>query len=70
VINFTGLFFKAIIMAEKKAKEVKEYVVNVKSVGTAINWKGKPTILNNGLPQSTLKALHAHGLKCITKNSK
>ena len=57
-------------MTEKKAKEVKEYVVNVKSVGTAINWKGKPTILNNGLPQSMLKAMHAHGLKSIVKNAK
>ena len=53
-------------MADKK-KEVKEYTVNVKSVGSAINWKGKPTILNNGLPQSTLKAMFVHGLKINNK---
>ena len=57
-------------MAEKKKKEVKEYVVKITSVGSAINWKGKPTILNNGLPQSTLKAMFVHGLKSITKNDK
>lgn len=57
-------------MADKKEKEVKEYTVNKKSVGTLINWKGKQTILNNGLPQSTLKALHAHGLRSITKKAK
>ena len=55
---------------EKKAKEVKEYTVKVKSVGTQLSFKGKTLILNNGLPQSTLKALHAHGLKCIIKNAK
>lgn len=57
-------------MAEKKTKEVKEYTVNVKSVGTSINWKGKPTILNNGLPQSMLKAMFVHGLRSITKKAK
>ena len=56
-------------MAEKK-KTFKEYTVNVKSVGSAINWKGTPTILNNGLPQSTLKAMHALGMRSITKNIK
>jgi len=65
-----GLFFKVFIMADKKEKEVKEYTVNKKSVGTLINWKGKQTILNNGLPQTTLKALHAHGLRSITKKAK
>jgi len=57
-------------MTEKKKKEVKEYVVKLTSVGSAINWKGKHVILNNGLPQSTLKALHTHGLRSITKNTK
>lgn len=57
-------------MAEKKAKEFKEYTVKLTSVGSSINWKGKPTILNNGLPQSTLKAMFAHGLRSITKNVK
>jgi hypothetical protein len=55
---------------EKKEKKVKEYTVLKTSVGTLITWKGKPTILNNGLPQSTLKALHAHGIKSIVKTSK
>ena len=57
-------------MRDKKKKEVKEYKVLKTSVGSAINWKGKPTILNNGLPQSMLKAMHAHGLKSIVKNAK
>lgn len=57
-------------MSDKKTKEVKEYTVLKTSVGSAINWKGKPVILNNGLPQSTLKAMHAHGLKSIVKNTK
>ena len=66
-----GLFFKAIIMAtEKKAKEVKEYTVKVKSVGTQLSFKGKTLILNNGLPQSTLKAFFNMGMKCITKKAK
>ena len=55
---------------EKKKKEAKEYTVNVKSVGSAINWKGNHTVLNNGLPQSTLKAMHVLGIKSITKNIK
>ena len=54
-------------MAEKKAKEVKEYTVKKTSVGTSISYKGKPTILNNGLPQSTLKALFNMGLRSIVK---
>jgi hypothetical protein len=59
-------------MADKKPKEktFKEYTVNIKSVGTGINWGGKPVILNNGLPQSTLKALFNHGIKSIKKNIK
>lgn len=57
-------------MAEKKKKEIKEYVVKITSVGSTIGWKGKAIILHNGLPQSTLKALHAHGLRSITKNAK
>ena len=43
-------------MADKKEKEFKEYVVNVKSVGSQLSYKGKPVILNNGLSQSILKA--------------
>jgi hypothetical protein len=57
-------------MTEKKKKELKEYIVNVSSVGSTIGWNGKAIILNNGLPQSTLKAMHAHGLRSITKNIK
>ena len=57
-------------MAEKKKKEIKEYVVKITSGGSTIGWKGKAIILHNGLPQSTLKALHAHGLRSITKNAK
>ncbi len=57
-------------MSEKKAKEVKDYTVLKTSIGTSISFKGKPIILNNGLPQSTLKALHAQGLKCIIKKAK
>ena len=60
-------------MAEKKeakVKEVKEYTVKTTSVGTAINFKGEKIILNNGLPQKTLKALFNHGLKSIVKNEK
>ena len=57
-------------MADKKEKEVKEYAVLKTSVGTSINFKGKPTILNNGLPQSTLKAFFNMGMKCITKKAK
>ena len=56
-------------MAEKK-KEVKEYTVKKSSVGTLINWKGEQVILNNGLAQSKLKALHAHGLRSIIKKAK
>ncbi len=55
---------------ETKKKEVKEYTVLKTSVGTSINFKGEPTILNNGLPQTTLKALHKMGLKAIVKNDK
>jgi hypothetical protein len=68
-----GLFFKRVIMAEKKdtkKKEVKEYTVKKTSVGTALNFKGEKIILNNGLPQKTLKALFNHGLKSIVKNEK
>lgn len=55
-------------MAEKKVKkEAKEYTVNVKSVGSRIAWKGKSIILNNGLPQTTLKAMFAMGIKSIKK---
>ena len=57
-------------MAEKKKKEVKEYIVNIKSVGSQLSYKGKPLILNNGLPQSTLKALHDKGMRSITKKDK
>ena len=57
-------------MADKKAKEVKEYTVLKTSVGTSISFKGSPTILNNGLPQTTLKALFNMGLKAIVKNDK
>ena len=57
-------------MTEKKKKELKEYIVNVSSVGSTIGWNGKAIILNNGLPQSTLKAMHVHGLRSITKNIK
>jgi len=53
-----------------KKKTFKEYTVNIKSVGTRIGWGGKSIILNNGLPQSTLKALFVHGVKSITKNIK
>jgi len=61
-----GLFFKLIIMA-KEVKEAKEYTVLRTSVGTSISFKGSTVILNNGLPQSTLKALHAMGMKAIVK---
>ena len=55
-------------MAENKVKkEAKEYTVNVKSVGSRIAWKGKSIILNNGLPQTTLKAMFAMGIKSIKK---
>ena len=63
-----GLFFKLFVMAEKKPKkEAKEYTVNIKSVGSRIAWKGKSVILNNGLPQSTLKAMFIMGIRSITK---
>jgi len=55
---------------EKKKKEVKEYTVNIKSVGTQLSFKGKVIKLNNGLPQSTLKALYGLGLRSITKKVK
>ncbi len=55
---------------EPKKKTFKEYTVNRKSVGSGINWKGSPLVLNNGLPQSTLKAMFAHGIRSITKNIK
>ena len=51
-------------------KTFKEYTVNIKSVGTAISFGGKAVILNNGLPQTTLKALFTLGIKAITKNVK
>ena len=55
-------------MAEaKKKKEVKEYSVVRKSIGTSLVWKGKKVILNNGLPQSTLKAMFTFGFKAIVK---
>ena len=57
-------------MADKKEKEVKEYTVNLKSIGTQLSYKGKSIKLNNGLPQSTLKAMYTDGLKCITKKAK
>jgi hypothetical protein len=55
---------------ETKTKEVKEYTVVKTSVGTSVNYKGKPVILNNGLPQSTLKALHTSGMLAIVKKAK
>jgi len=55
---------------EKKEKEVKEYTVNRKSIGTALVWKGKKVLLNNGLPQSTLKAMFTFGFKAILKAKK
>ena len=54
----------------KEEKEVKEYTVNRKSIGTALVWKGKKVILNNGLPQTTLKAMSVMGIKAIVKNAK
>lgn len=57
-------------MADKKEKEFKEYVVNVKSVGSRLSYKGKPVILNNGLSQSILKALFNMGMRSITKKVK
>jgi hypothetical protein len=57
-------------MADKKEKEVKEYTVNVNSIGTQLSYKGKALKLNNGLPQSTLKAFFNMGMKCITKKAK
>jgi hypothetical protein len=57
-------------MADKKEKEFKEYVVNVKSVGSQLSYKGKPVILNNGLSQSILKALFNMGMRSITKKVK
>ena len=58
-------------MTEKKAKkEFKEYTVNLKSIGTRIAWKGENLILNNGLPQTKLKAMFTMGMKSITKNVK
>jgi hypothetical protein len=55
---------------ETKTKEVKEYTVVKTSVGTSVNYKGKSVILNNGLPQSTLKALYASGMLAIVKKAK
>lgn len=55
-------------MAEKK--KFKEYTVNVSSVGTQIGWDGESIVLNNGLPQTKLKAMHGKGIKAITKNVK
>ena len=58
-------------MSDKKTKkEVKEFTVLKTSVGTAINFKGEHVILNNGLPQSTLKALYAMGIRSIVKAEK
>lgn len=54
-------------MAEKKEKE---YTVNLKSVGTQLSYNGKIYKLNNGIPQTTLKAMYADGMKCITKKAK
>ena len=54
----------------KEEKEVKEYSVVRKSIGTSLVWKGKKVILNNGLPQSTLKAMFSFGFKAILKASK
>jgi hypothetical protein len=68
-----GFSFNFTIMAEKKEtkkKEVKEYTVKKTSVGSALNFKGEKIILNNGLPQKTLKALFNHGLKAIVKAEK
>ena len=56
-------------MAEKK-KTFKEYTVNVKSVGTRIGFDGESIILNNGIPQTKLKAMYGKGIKAITKNIK
>ena len=55
---------------KKEVKEVKDYTVLRKSIGSALVFKGERIILNNGLPQSTLKALHATGMKAIIKNDK
>ena len=58
-------------MAEaKKKKEVKDYTVLRKSIGSALVFKGERIILNNGLKQSTLKALYALGMKAILKADK
>lgn len=59
-------------MAEKakKEKEAKEYSVARKSIGTSLVWKGKKVILNNGLPQSTLKGMFSFGFKAILKATK
>ena len=65
-----GFFFKLFVMTDKKVKEVKEYTVNIKSVGTQLSFKGKVIKLNNGLPQSTLKALFNMGLRSFKKNNK
>ena len=54
-------------MTEKKDKE---FTVLRSSIGTGFVFKGKQIILNNGLPQSTLKALHALEIKAIVKKSK
>jgi hypothetical protein len=54
----------------KEEKKVKDYTVAKKSIGSALVWKGKKVLLNNGLPQTTLKAMHAFGLKAIIKNAK
>ena len=48
-------------------KKIKEFTVLKSSVGTGLVFKGKQIILNNGLPQSTLKALHGSGIKAIVK---
>jgi hypothetical protein len=55
---------------KKEVKEVKDYTVLRKSIGSALVFKGKRIILNNGLPQSTLKALYALGMKAILKAEK
>jgi hypothetical protein len=54
----------------KKEKEAKEYTVKRSSIGTALVFKGKKVILNNGLPQTTLKAMFTFGFKAILKASK
>jgi len=67
-----GLFIKNYIMSEeekkvvKPKKEVKEFKVLKKSVGSSTTFKGEYIVLNNGLPQKTLKALFNAGFKCVT----